>query len=83
MRILRRVTALGATGAGEYVDHDASQSAVSRNTPVKHILTLRLWLSAEWAKSLMTEGLAGYENLATMAGKFSYGDHVTLADVCK
>ncbi|KAI9149879.1 homogentisate 1,2-dioxygenase [Paramyrothecium foliicola] len=37
----------------------------------------------EWAKSLMTEGLVAYEELATKtAGRFSVGDEFTLADVC-
>lgn len=31
----------------------------------------------------MDEGLAGYEKLATKAGKFSYGDQISLADICK
>lgn len=37
----------------------------------------------EWAKWLMTDGFSAYEKLAsTTAGKFSYGDTITLADVC-
>lgn len=37
----------------------------------------------EWAKDLMTEGLRAYDRLAEKsAGKYSYGDNVTLADVC-
>jgi maleylacetoacetate isomerase len=37
----------------------------------------------DWAKDLMSEGLAAYERLvATSAGKFSYGDQPTFADVC-
>jgi len=37
----------------------------------------------EWAKELMGDGLAAYERLAaTTAGKYSYGDNVTMADVC-
>lgn len=36
-----------------------------------------------WAKELISEGLEAYENLAaTTSGRFSYGDHITLADVC-
>jgi maleylacetoacetate isomerase len=38
---------------------------------------------AQWAKELMGDGLAAYERLAAMtAGKYSYGDNVTMADVC-
>lgn len=37
----------------------------------------------EWAKELMGDGLAAYERLAgASSGRFSYGDSVTLADVC-
>jgi maleylacetoacetate isomerase len=37
----------------------------------------------QYAKELMTEGLAAYERLAAKtAGKFSYGDEVTMADAC-
>jgi maleylacetoacetate isomerase len=37
----------------------------------------------EWAKFFMDEGFAAYEKLAApSAGKFSYGDSITLADVC-
>lgn len=32
----------------------------------------------------MEEGLHGYENLsAPKAGKYSYGDNITMADICK
>ena len=35
----------------------------------------------DWAKWLMTDGLAAYEKLsAPYAGKFSYGDDITIAD---
>jgi maleylacetoacetate isomerase len=38
---------------------------------------------AQWARELMGDGLAAYERLAaTTAGKYSYGDNVTMADVC-
>jgi maleylacetoacetate isomerase len=37
----------------------------------------------EWAKWLMTEGFTAYEKLAApYAGKLSYGDNITMADVC-
>jgi maleylacetoacetate isomerase len=37
----------------------------------------------DWAKDLMEEGLAAYETLAsTVSGRFSYGDSITLADIC-
>jgi maleylacetoacetate isomerase len=37
----------------------------------------------QWAKELMGDGLAAYERLAaTTAGKYSYGNNVTMADVC-
>jgi maleylacetoacetate isomerase len=37
----------------------------------------------EWGKSLTEEGLMAYERLAAeKAGRFSFGDTVTLADVC-
>lgn len=37
----------------------------------------------DWAKELMSDGLRAYERLvAKTAGKFSYGDKVTLADLC-
>ena len=37
----------------------------------------------EWAHWLMTDGFAAYERLAAgSAGKFSYGDNVTMADIC-
>lgn len=36
-----------------------------------------------WAKEYMSDGFEAYEKLAAKtAGKFSYGDNVTLADVC-
>jgi maleylacetoacetate isomerase len=36
-----------------------------------------------WAKDLMAEGLRAYERLvAKKAGRFSYGDAITMADVC-
>lgn len=36
----------------------------------------------EWAKKIMGEGLAAFEELAKpSAGSYSYGDHLTLADV--
>ena len=39
--------------------------------------------SGEWAKWLISEGFAAYEKLAgPSAGLFSYGDEITLADVC-
>lgn len=38
---------------------------------------------AQWAKELMTDGLAAFERLvAKTAGKYSYGDCVTMADIC-
>ena len=37
----------------------------------------------EWAHWLMTDGFAAYERLAApTAGKFSYGDSITMADIC-
>jgi maleylacetoacetate isomerase len=37
----------------------------------------------DWAKELMHEGLAAYEKLASStSGRFSYGDAITIADVC-
>ena len=37
----------------------------------------------EWAKWLMDDGFGAYEKLAApVAGKFSYGDTITLADIC-
>lgn len=37
----------------------------------------------EWAHWLMTDGFAAYERLAApAAGKFSYGDSITMADIC-
>ena len=37
----------------------------------------------EWAKWLMTDGFAAYEKLAApTAGRYSYGDQITMADVC-
>ncbi|RSL46774.1 hypothetical protein CEP54_013701 [Fusarium duplospermum] len=37
----------------------------------------------EWNLQLMTQGMAAYENVvAGTAGKYSFGDEVTLADVC-
>ncbi|RSM03781.1 hypothetical protein CEP52_007216 [Fusarium oligoseptatum] len=37
----------------------------------------------EWNLQLMTQGMAAYENVAAgTAGKYSFGDEVTLADVC-
>jgi len=37
----------------------------------------------QWAKELMTDGLAAYEKVAAIkAGKYSYGNSVTMADVC-
>jgi len=37
----------------------------------------------QWARELMAEGLAAYEQLsASSAGRFSYGDVVTMADAC-
>lgn len=37
----------------------------------------------EWAKWLMTDGFSAYERLAApLAGKFSYGDRITMADIC-
>jgi maleylacetoacetate isomerase len=37
----------------------------------------------EWAHWLMTDGFAAYERLAApSAGKFSYGDSITMADIC-
>ena len=37
----------------------------------------------EWAHWLMTDGFAAYEQLAApTAGKFSYGDNITMADIC-
>jgi len=37
----------------------------------------------QWARELMADGLAAYEAaLAGVAGKYSYGDNVTIADVC-
>jgi len=37
----------------------------------------------EWAHWLMTDGFAAYERLAApTAGKFSYGDNITMADIC-
>ena len=37
----------------------------------------------EWAKWLMTDGFQAYERLAApTAGKFSYGDSITMADIC-
>ena len=37
----------------------------------------------EWAHWLMTEGFAAYERLAApSSGKFSYGDTITMADIC-
>jgi maleylacetoacetate isomerase len=36
-----------------------------------------------WARELMKDGLRAYETMAAkVAGRFSYGDNVTLADVC-
>jgi maleylacetoacetate isomerase len=38
---------------------------------------------ADWAKDLMAEGLRAYERLvAEKAGRFSYGDTITMADLC-
>ena len=37
----------------------------------------------EWAHWLMTDGFAAYERLAApTAGKLSYGDSITMADIC-
>ncbi|CAI6094607.1 unnamed protein product, partial [Clonostachys chloroleuca] len=37
----------------------------------------------DWNKSLMAEGLRAYEAVsAPYAGRFSYGDEVSLADLC-
>ena len=37
----------------------------------------------EWAHWLMTDGFAAYERLAApTVGKFSYGDSITMADIC-
>ncbi|KAI8680782.1 hypothetical protein LRP88_04442 [Fusarium phalaenopsidis] len=37
----------------------------------------------DWNLQLMTQGMAAYENVAAgMAGKYSFGDEVTLADAC-
>lgn len=39
--------------------------------------------SKQWAHWLMTDGFAAYERLAApTAGKFSYGDTITMADIC-
>lgn len=39
--------------------------------------------SKEWAHWLMTDGFAAYERLAApTAGKFSFGDSITMADIC-
>ena len=36
----------------------------------------------EWAKQIMTEGLTAFENMAApLAGEYSYGDMLSLADV--
>jgi maleylacetoacetate isomerase len=38
---------------------------------------------AAWARDLMAEGLRAYERLVVkQAGRFSYGDFITMADVC-
>jgi maleylacetoacetate isomerase len=38
---------------------------------------------ARWAKELMTDGLAAYESVAKgVAGKYSVGDEVSMADLC-
>ncbi|SPO05397.1 related to maleylacetoacetate isomerase [Cephalotrichum gorgonifer] len=37
----------------------------------------------DWARELMCDGFAAYERLAAgTSGRFSYGDRITLADVC-
>lgn len=37
----------------------------------------------QWAHWLMTDGFAAYERLAVpTAGKFSYGDSISMADIC-
>ncbi|KAJ4132427.1 hypothetical protein NW754_015243 [Fusarium falciforme] len=37
----------------------------------------------DWNLQLMTQGMAAYENVAAgTAGKYSFGDEVTLADAC-
>lgn len=37
----------------------------------------------EWNRRLMADGLRAYEKLAAkVAGKYSFGDQITLADVC-
>lgn len=57
--------------------------------PVQNLSVMRLHSAdkeeqQKWARHWITAGLAGYENLLRHGrpGKFSFGDHVTMADLC-
>jgi maleylacetoacetate isomerase len=57
--------------------------------PVQNLSVMRLHSAdkeeqQKWARHWITTGLAGYENLLLHGrpGKFSFGDHVTMADLC-
>ena len=50
---------------------------------LKRVASMDSGADREWAKWLMIDGFAAYEKLAsTTAGTFSFGDTITMADVC-
>lgn len=56
---------------------------VTNERILKRVASMQSGEDKVWAKWLMDDGFEAYEKLAsTTAGKFSYGDSITMADVC-